>query len=103
MTSIFRARISKIATAIENLGVAHRSAKRTLDKVFNPKHRLGIREAYEATVQFEYAERQVSRYANSLLEFIDDVAENERQAELDEEFIAQLNALYGRLKKFLGK
>src|SRR5690348_12197556 len=59
--------LSKIATAVDTLGVAQRTAKRALDRVFDPRAKTSIKEAYEGTVQFEYDERKASRSVAALL------------------------------------
>ncbi len=93
--------LSKIATAVDNLGLAHRSARGTLDRVFNPSNRFGIREAYESTVRFEYGEREATRHITSLTEFIDEIVEQDRKDDLDDEFLEHLRALFKRLRALL--
>lgn len=95
--------LSKIATAINGLGLAQKIAKRTLDKVFDRAGTYGIREAYDETVGFEYGEKKAERYVTSLEEFIDEIIEDDRAEELDKEFIKSLQRLYSRLKKLLGE
>jgi ParB family transcriptional regulator, chromosome partitioning protein len=93
--------LSKIATAIEGLGVAHRTAKRALDRVFDPSQRYGIKEAYKQTVEFEYFERRATREVEHLSEFIETVVEEERASELDDDTVNSLRALYQRLQQLL--
>jgi len=94
--------LSKIATAIDGLGVAHRAAKRSIDKVFD-KNKYSIRQAYEATVQFEYVERKLARNVVSLNEFLEDIVSTDRTDELDEDLLNQLKALYEQLRQLFGK
>jgi hypothetical protein len=94
--------LSKIATAIQGLGLAHRTAKRALDRVFDPARRYGIKEAYKQTVEFEYYEKKASRDVEHLAEFIDTVVEEERAAELDDEIVSNLRTLYESLDRLLG-
>ena len=94
--------LSKIATAIDNLGIQHRTAKAALNKVFNPNSRVGIREVYERTVEFGYDEKRASQQVTFLNEYISELLEQEIQDELDEEFIEQLEKLYKRLEELLG-
>lgn len=94
-------RLSKIATAIDGLGVAQKTARRALDSVFDSKKQTGIREAYDATVQFEYAEKLIGRHATSLLDFIESVTEEDKKQQLDEELVKTLRQLYERLRRFL--
>jgi ParB family chromosome partitioning protein len=94
--------LSKIATAVDSLGVAHQEAKRALDKVFNPTSKVTIREAYEGTVQFEYDERKATRHVATLLDFLEEVESEEREESLDDDFLASLTRLYERLRAVLG-
>ena len=50
--------LSKIATAVDNVGVGLEDAEGTLKRVFDPAIELGIRKAYEDAVEFEYDERR---------------------------------------------
>ncbi len=95
--------LSKIASAIDNLGVVHREARKSLDRVFNPKVRVGIREAYESTVEFQYDERKATRHVASLISFVDDILEDDKTEQLDAAFLTQLRELYQRLRKLLSK
>ena len=94
--------LSKIATAIDGLGLAKRTAERALDKVFDPRVKFGIRDAYSATVEFEYGERKASRYVASLTEFLNSIVEDDGGRDLDPELLKSLEELYERLKLLLG-
>jgi ParB family transcriptional regulator, chromosome partitioning protein len=91
--------LSKIATAIDGLGIAQRTARRALDKVFDPREHTGIREAYSTAVEFEYGEQRASKYLDSLAEFLDSVVEEGKSVNLDDEFMDKLRQLYGRLRR----
>ena len=93
--------LSKIATAIDTLGVARNTAINSLDKVFAHQDRTGIRQAYEDTVEFEYDEHKASRNVQSLTEFIDQIIDSGQGESLDEAFIIEVRKLYERLKKLL--
>ena len=95
--------LSKIATAVDNLGIAHKTAKRSLDKVFDAQDRTSIRNAYEDTVEFEYDEQKASRRIQSLTEFIDEILEAGQEDSLDEAFLEEIRELYKRLKRLLGE
>ena len=95
--------LSKIATAVDGLGIAQKTAFRALDKIFDPKQKIGIKEAYSETVEFEYGEKKAARYVLSLIEFIDAVAVDDRESELDSEFSKSLQYLFVKLKKLLRK
>jgi len=94
--------LSKIATAVEGLGVAQRQARSALNEVFDPKAKVSIREAYEDAVKFEYVEKQANRFAISLLDFIDDVEKEKRTAELDDDIKQSFKKLHSQLGRILG-
>ena len=94
--------LSKIATAVDTLGVAQSTARRALDAVFDPKRKaFSIRDAYSRTVEFEYEEKQVSRYAASLKEFVASILDEDKKGELDGELLQGLRDLYKQLKILL--
>ena len=52
--------LSKIATAVDNLGMPMEAAETSLRRVFDSDDPVGIKEAYENTVEFGYDERKAS-------------------------------------------
>ena len=94
--------LSKIATAVGNLGIAQAAAKRSIDKIFDAQDMIGIREAYEKTVAFGYDERKASHRIQSLTEFLDGIIGTDQEESLDEGFLVEVRELYERLKKLLG-
>jgi ParB/RepB/Spo0J family partition protein len=95
--------LSKIATAIDGLGLAQRDAKQALDRVFDPKQKTSIRDAYSDAVQFEYIEKKVVRFADSLAEFIYDVEKENRYANLDQEVLSSFEKLFKLLGRVLDR
>lgn len=95
--------MSKIATAMDKFDLSDTMARKSLDRVFDPQDSVSIREVYEDTVGFEYDERRASLQVETLTRFFDDVYEAGEDHGLDESFLSQLNELYKRLKKLLGK
>jgi ParB/RepB/Spo0J family partition protein len=95
--------LSKIATAIETLGVAQRTAQRALDKVFDKDNRFGIQEAYSQTVEFEYFERKASKDVIHLTTFLDSVLADERVDELEDEILQELKVLAERISKVIAE
>lgn len=93
--------LSKIATAVQNLGIKEKTARAALKKVFNPDNDVDIKRTYESTVEFEYDERKASLQVSSLTEFIEEIFDEDRQDELDEEFVAGLLRLRKELNKLL--
>lgn len=95
--------LSKIATAVDNLGMPIEAAETSLRRVFDSDDPVGIKEAYENTVEFGYDERKASLRIQSLTEFIDDILKKDRVSKLDDEFFDEIRKLYKRLKKLLGE
>lgn len=95
--------LSKIATAVENLGVAHKSAQKTLDRVFDINDDYSIRDAYEATVEFIYDEQKASKQIESLNGFIEEIIEDDLLDDLEEDFVQLLKKLHRNLKTLLGR
>ena len=95
--------LSKIATAIDGLGIAQKTARRSLDRIFNADDDTGIRKAYEDTVGFEYDEQRASQRVQSLTEFLDEVIDSGHHEHLDDTFIEEIRQLYTRLQKLLGE
>jgi len=94
--------LSKIATAVDTLGIAQRTAKRALDKVFDAKQKTSIKEAYEGTVQFEYGERKASLSIASLIAFLDEIEAEDREESLDSDLLESMKQLHERLSAILG-
>ena len=95
--------LSKIATAVNTLGIAQRIAKKSLDKVFDAQNEISIRQAYEKTVEFGYDEQKASRRVQSLTEFLDEIIAAGQRESLDEAFLDEVRKLYTRLKMLLGE
>jgi ParB family transcriptional regulator, chromosome partitioning protein len=93
--------LAKIATAIDTLGVAQRTANRALESVFDPKKSTSIRDAYSSTVEFVYEEQKVSRHVSSLVEFLDSLAEDDGKSNLDDELLKAFKGLYQKLRQLL--
>ena len=93
--------LSKIASAVDNVGVGLEDAEGTLKRVFDPAIELGIREAYEDAVEFEYDERRASQRLHSLTLFFDQVLRTGRADNLDKSLLAEVRELYKRLSRLL--
>ena len=52
--------LSKIATAVKNIGLQRDDAVESLDAVFDPETETGIRQAYEETVELGYDEKNAA-------------------------------------------
>ncbi|MDE0190505.1 MAG: ParB/RepB/Spo0J family partition protein [Gammaproteobacteria bacterium] len=93
--------LSKIATAIDNIGLQRRTAVSSLDAVFDPTHEQGIREAYTKTVEFGYNEKDAARRLQSLTEFLDQILDADQVESLDDEFLESARELHARLSEIL--
>jgi len=93
--------LSKIATAIENIGLQRQTAVSSLDAVFDPDSDQGIREAYEQTVEFGYDEKDASRRLQSLTDFFDHILLEGHVDSLDDEFLGHARELHARLTQIL--
>jgi len=93
--------LSKIATAVDGLGLAHSTAKRALDAVFDGTRDFGIKDAYSRTVEFEYEEKAVARYVSSLSEFISSIVHDDKRDALDQDLLTSLKQLYAQLRELL--
>ena len=93
--------LSKIATAVDSLGIAQRSAKTTLDKIFDPEDPITIRQAYQNTVEFEYDEKKARRHAESLSAFFEEMLSDTHRGSLDRDFVELLIELHRRLDQLL--
>jgi len=94
--------LSKIATSIENLGVAERKAKSALGKVFNSNNKVGISDVYKQTVEFEYDEKKAEQHISFLYEYFEEIIEEDKLNLLDSEFLDELKRLQTQLTKLLG-
>lgn len=95
--------LSKIATAIDNIGLRHEKAREILRNIFSENNNVGIKDIYRDSVEFEYDERKACQLVESLNEYFDDIFDDRRQVDLDNAFIAQLRELYKRIKELLGE
>lgn len=93
--------LSKIATAIDNLGWKKQKAERTLSDIFDPDKTVSIRKAYADSVEFEYDERKAARQISFLSKYFDDLIEENKANLLEDEFREQLRQLLKRLKRLL--
>lgn len=95
--------LSKIATAVEKLGLQQAKAERAIDRVFDAQSAFGIKDAYTQTVEFQYIERKATREASSLLAFIEEVIQEDRVDELDDDLVDELRSLKEQLDELFSK
>lgn len=93
--------LSKIATAIDNIGLQRQIAIESLDGIFDPNNKQGIREAYAHSVEQGYDEKDASRHLQSLAEFLDRILDNDQVASLDHAFLRRARKLHSRLSEII--
>ena len=93
--------LSKIATAVRNIGLQRDDAVKALDAVFDTATKTGIRQAYEQTVELGYDEKDAARRLESLTKFLDRILEEDQLELLDDEFLYLARELYERLSQVL--
>ncbi len=94
--------LSKIATAINNLGLQEKIAEKALRRIFTD-NKVNIVDTYKNTVEFQYDEKRVYHQLSLLNEYFEEIIEENIVTELDGEFIDELAELYDRVGKVLGK
>lgn len=92
--------LSKIATAVDTLGLAQNRAKKQIDRVFDGSSRTGIRQAYERTVEFSYDSKRALRNAEALNDYFDEFLE-EKSPNLDSEFREVLLEIKSKINSIL--
>ena len=93
--------LSKIATAVENIGLRRVAAVKSLDAVFDPSSEQGIREAYAQTVEFGYDEKDAARRLQSLTDFLDRILKTRQVDNLDDDFLGRARELHNKLTQIL--
>jgi len=93
--------LSKIATAVDSLGLRRKVAINALEKVFDRRSQVGIRQVYAGTVQFEYEEQKASKQIDTLVSFVEEIISDGRFKELDDDILAKLRHLYSQLRALL--
>ena len=93
--------LSKIATAVKNIGLQSEDAISSLDAVFDGTAKKGIREAFEETVELGYYEKDAVRRLQSLTKFLDRILEEDQLELLDDDFIDRARELHVRLSQIL--
>lgn len=85
--------LSKVATAIDGLGISRRRTERALDELFDAGNKLGIRETYARTVAFEYESREAAKRIEGLNKYLGRILEKELFADVDEKVWNELDKL----------
>lgn len=91
-------KLTKIATSPDNVGIRQSTAKKALDKVFNPANNATIEDIYNDTVQLAYAGKRMGGQVSAVTKFVDEALIN-RGGVIDEELLLELKGLYLKLKE----
>jgi ParB family transcriptional regulator, chromosome partitioning protein len=84
--------LSKMATAIQGLGIDESTARRALKRVLGAANDVGIEEEFKQHFEIHYGERRVELQIETLLEFLDDL-------DLDEDDDAHTASIIKKLRK----
>ena len=93
--------LSKIATAVKNIGLSEDDAMASLDVVFDKGSETGIREAYQKTVGLGYDEKNALRLLESLTTFLERILEGNQRDLLNDEFLEKARKLQRLLSQVL--
>lgn len=94
--------LAKIATSVDNLGVAQGQAKQALDRVFDRNSDVGIKDVYEDKFEFQYDEKRAISHINYLLDFFSEYDFEGVRSEIDEALKKRLSELQNILNELLG-
>lgn len=93
--------LSKVATAIDGLGISRRRTERALDQLFDAGNALGIRETYARTVAFEYESREAAKRIEGLNRYLSKIIDNGLFTDVDDKVWKELEKLVGLASRAL--
>lgn len=93
-------KLSKIATAIDNLGVQQRDAKNAITKIFDPSNEISIEQIYSEHFELRYDERKILQNIDSLADYLKTTTTTEDTA-FGSEVRSHLLILKGLIEKAL--
>lgn len=94
--------VSKIATSIERLGLAEKSARKALRIIFNPRDKTEISEIYEEYVEFKLDASKVLKHVKFIIEFVESIPEDDEEG-LDSRLVEGLAKLSRVIKRLIGE
>lgn len=94
--------LSKIATAVQSLGVKERKAKQALQTIFSSNNSTGIAVVFEEHFAGRYGEKWLESHLESLLDFLEDFSAPTVGNESQLAVLQKLEELRHRLNEILG-
>lgn len=94
-------KLSKIATAVEGLGVTEKKAKEALKAIFSSNNSVGISTVFEEQFGFVYGKRWLETHVDSLLNYLDDF-EEPIEGEDAEDIKQRLRELRDKINEIVG-
>jgi ParB family transcriptional regulator, chromosome partitioning protein len=95
--------LSKMATAIKNLGVDHRKASAALERVLSKGNRVSISDEFKQHFEMYYGERRLETQIDSLLSFLEDFSYELDSDPQGEVLADKLRKLREAIDKVLGE
>lgn len=89
--------LAKIATSVNNLEMDENTINNALENIFTPNN-INIKDTFRQTVEFEYNEQNAYKQLTFLLEYVEEVSQDNQITNLDDEFMGDLENLYIQLK-----
>jgi ParB family chromosome partitioning protein len=93
-------KLSKIATAIDNLGMQQREAKSAIVKIFDPSNNVSISQVFSEHFELRYDERKILQNIESLADYLKTTTTTGDTA-LGSEVLARLATLKQLIEKVL--
>ena len=93
--------LAKIATSAEGLGIQEKTVVKSLERIFDKKNSVGIKEIYDEQFEFVYDENKASKQIVYLKEYIEEIIEENKTSQLDNKIIENLFNLHIQLSKLL--
>lgn len=92
--------LSKIATAVDSLGVQKSKAEHALSTIFSPNNNIGISTVFEEQFEFRYGQKWLESHVESLINFLDDFENPNEFGTL--EVTQRLRELRDRINEIIG-
>jgi len=94
--------LSKMATAVDNLGIKETKAKESLSEIFDAHNSIGIEEVYEERFGLKYDERKVTLSLEAIINYLENIAISEGELESGNPLRKPLKALKRLIDRVLG-
>ncbi|HKQ25786.1 MAG TPA: ParB/RepB/Spo0J family partition protein [Burkholderiales bacterium] len=91
--------LSKIATAVDNLGITESRARTSIATIFNADNKIGIEEVYVGRFGLQYDERKIALSIDSVIDYLNTIGND--KSRLDKKLRASLKQLRQAIDKVL--